>query len=150
MAQYEDKVVEVLVTVPDPSTSTSGGSGAPFTGIETQDTVSTTLIGDGTQSSPLHANVNVSHRTGNRLQVVSGSSEQGLYVASSDTKVSAKDGNTVTYISAQDAANAGNPTLEGVYSDPVNVSTTSPKKTLEIKADPTGKAKTQVDVIISP
>lgn len=150
MAQYEDKVVEVLVTVPDPSTSTSGGSGAPFTGIETQDTVSTTLIGDGTQSSPLQANVNVSRRTGNRLQVVSGSSEQGLYVAGSDTKVSAKEGNTVTYISAQDAANAGNPALEGVYSDPVNVSTTSPNKTIDIKADPTGKAKTQIDVIVDP
>lgn len=150
MAQYEDKVVEVLVTLPEPSASTSGGSGAPFTGIETQDTVSTTLIGDGTQSSPLQANINISRRSGNRLQVVSTSSEQGLYVAGSDTKVSAKDGNTVTYISAQDAANAGNPALEGVYSDPVNVSTTSPKETLEIKADPTGKAKTQIDVIVDP
>lgn len=150
MAQYEDKVVEVLVTVPDPSTSTSGGSGAPFTGIETQDTVSTTLIGDGTQSSPLLANVNVSRRAGNRLQVVSSSDEQGLFVGSSDTKISSKEGNTVTYISAQDAANAGNPALEGVYSDPVNVSTTSPNKTLDIKADPTGKAKTQIDVIVDP
>lgn len=150
MAQYEDKVVEVLVTLPDPSTSSSGGSGAPFTGIETQDTVSTTLIGDGTQSSPLQANINVSRRTGNRLQVVNTSNEQGLYVAGSDTKVSAKDGNTVTYITAQEATNAGNPALEGVYSDPVNVSTTSPKKTLEIKADPTGKAKTQIDVIVNP
>lgn len=150
MAQYEDKVVEVLVTLPDPSTSSSGGSGAPFTGIETQDTVSTTLIGDGTQSSPLQANINVSRRAGNRLQVVNTSNEQGLYVAGSDTKVSAKDGNTVTYITAQEATNAGNPALEGVYSDPVNVSTTSPKKTLEIKADPTGKAKTQIDVIVDP
>lgn len=150
MAQYEDKVVEVLVNLPTPSASSSGGGGEPFTGIETQDTVSTTLVGDGTSSSPLQSNVNISRRSGNRLQVVNTANEQGLYVASSDTKVSAKDGNTVTYISAQDAANAGNPALEGVYSDPVNVSTTSPKKTLEIKADPTGKAKTQVDVIIDP
>ncbi|MFP8823447.1 hypothetical protein, partial [Enterobacter cloacae] len=30
------------------------------------------------------------------------------------------------------------------------MSTTSPKKTLEIKADPTGKAKTQIDVIVDP
>lgn len=150
MAEYQDKVVEVLVTVPDaPTTSTSGG-GVIFTGIETQDTVSTTLIGDGTKSSPLQANINVSRRTGNRLQVVNTPSEQGVYVSSSDVKVSSKEGNTVRYITEQEATNAGDSSIEGVYSDPANLSTTSPKKTLDIKADPSAKSKTQIDVIIDP
>lgn len=150
MSEYQDKVVEALVTVPDPTASSSGGSGAPFTGIETQDTVSTSLVGDGTASNPLQANINVSRRSGNRLQVVNSQNEQGLFVASSETKASSKEGNVVRYITAQEATDAGDPTLEGVYADPANVSITSPNKTLKIKADSTNKAKTQVDVVIDP
>lgn len=150
MAEYQDKVVEALVTLPDPTTSSSAGSGAPFTGIETQDTLSTSLIGDGTKTSPLQANVSLSRKSGNRLQVVSTTNEQGLYVPSADTKVSSKEGNTTSYISEQDAASAGDPTLEGVYSSPVNASTTSPNKTISVKADPANKSKTQIDVVIDP
>ena len=127
MAEYQDKVVEVLVTVPDPVVEqTSGGGGGSFNGIETVNTVSTTLTGNGTPPSPLQSNTNISRRAGNRLQVVNTTNEQGLFVAAGDTKVSAKDGNIVTYISAGDAASAGNPALEGVYADPLSVSTTSP------------------------
>lgn len=150
MAEYQDKVVEVLVTVPDPSVTTSGGSGGNFTGIKTQDTLSTTLTGDGTESAPLQSNTNISRRSGNRLQVVSSQNEQGLFVASSDTKVSVKEGNTVTYITEAEATNQGDPSLEGVYSDPVNVSTVSPNNTISVKADPANKAKSQIDVIIDP
>lgn len=149
MAEYQDKVVEALVTVPTASSSSSG-SGVSFNGIETQDTTTTTLVGDGTGSAPLQANVTVSRRSGNRLQVVSTTNEQGLFVGGDTVKVSSKDGNTVSYISATDANNAGDPSLEGVYSDPVNVSTTSPNQTIDIKADVVDKSKTQIDVIVDP
>lgn len=148
--EYKDKVVEVLVTTPSAPTTSAGGGSVQFSGIETQDTPSASLVGKGTVPSPLQVNVNVSRRSGNRLQMVSGTDEKGLYVAGSETKVSSKEGNTSTYITAQEAANAGDPDLEGVYSDPVNVSTTSPGKTISVKADPTDKAKTQLDVVVDP
>lgn len=141
---YEDKVVEVLVDVP--TVLQEAGSGGNFTGLVVKETSSTTLTGLGTTPSPLQANVNISRKESNRLTVLTGTDEKGLFVAPSDTKVSAREGNIISYVSASDAAGAGNPALEGVYADPVNVSTTSPNKTISIKADSTGKKRTQIDV----
>lgn len=148
--EYQDKVVEVLVTAPVADAGQTSGGGGTFTGLETKDTASTTLVGKGTLTAPLQANVTVSRKAGNRLQVLGNAPEAGLFVGSSEVNISSKPGNIIKNTTAEEAANAGDPTLEGIHAAPVSESVTSPKKTIKITKDVSDATKTTVDVVLSP
>lgn len=143
MAEYNDKVVNADVDVlSDASAALNNGEG----GLVTLDSASIVFAGAGTSPSPLQASVAISRKTDNGLQVISSGTEQGLFVKSSEVKISAKEGNQIKNITADDAAGQGNPALEGICVDPLTTALTSPNGTVSIKADIADKSKATIDV----
>lgn len=143
MAEYNDKVVNADVDVlSDASAALNNGDG----GLVTLDSASIVFAGAGTSPSPLQASVAISRKTDNGLQVISSGTEQGIFVKSSEVKISAKEGNQIKNITADDAAGQGNPALEGICVDPLTTALTSPNGTVSIKADIADKSKATIDV----
>jgi hypothetical protein len=143
--EYDDIVVEVNVEVPQAVASPTGGD---FQGIFVKDTPTIQLIGRGTEEQPLIASAKISKKDNNQLQAISSGPDQGLFVPPTESKVSSKSGNTVVRISAEEAVALGDPTLEGLYADPLHKSTTSPRKTLQIKPLNTADSKSTMDVAV--
>lgn len=146
MSQYEDKIVDAFVNILAGGGDSDSSSGGSFTGLETEDTATLTLIGNGTVPAPLRGIVNISPKAGNKLTVISTDNEKGLYVESADVKLSSRTGNNIKRITAQEAIDQGNTSLEGIYVDPLWLSAHSPNNSVSTLIDSFDPTKTLIDV----
>lgn len=146
MAEYEEKVVEVNVEIPEGSGTIAATS--DFTHVVTNPSATVSFVGLGTESEPLIASVTVSPRAGNKVQTLNTEGEKGIFVPSAEAEISSKSGNVVTMVTEEEAISAGDPTLEGIYVPATHLGSKSPLKTINIQPSPTDVKETTFDVAV--